>query len=121
MSLQFYEVLHVVALSVVLLSLGGASFATYSAGGKPGEFKKYFGMTHGIGVLVMLIAGFGMIAKLGISWPFPTWILVKIVIWFALGGWIAIIYKVAVKRPILAALSPLVLVLVAVIAATYKF
>ena len=121
MSAQFYKVIHIVSLAAVLLSLGGASFATYAAGGKPIALKKYFGMVHGFGILLMLIAGFGMIAKMGIVWPFPNWILVKALVWVALSGWIAVVYKLAVTRPFVAALSPIALVLIAVIAAVYKF
>ena len=121
MSKQFYEILHIVALAVVLISIGGASFATYAAGGKPAALKKYFGMAHGIGTLVMFVAGFGMLAKLGIIWPFPSWILVKMVLWLVLGGWIAVVYKLAVTRPFISAFFPVILVIIAATAATLQF
>jgi hypothetical protein len=121
MSIEFYRILHIVSLSVVLIALGGASFATYSAGGKPASLKKYFGMLHGIGVLVMFVAGFGMLAKMGIIGALPSWALIKMTLWLILGGWIAVVYKLAVKHPLIAALVPVILVALGSATAIYKF
>jgi hypothetical protein len=120
MSLEFYKILHIVSLSIVLASLGGASFATFSAGGKPTALKKSFGMIHGLGTLVMFIAGFGMMAKMGIFSAIPSWIIVKIALWLVLGGWIAVVYKLAVKHPFWASFIPVLLVALASFVAVYK-
>jgi hypothetical protein len=34
----------------------------------------------------MLVAGFGMLARLQIHWPWPTWVIAKVVIWVALAA-----------------------------------
>jgi hypothetical protein len=113
MSYQFYHSLHFLGLGLVLFALGGASFATYLEGQKPAKLKKPIGMLHGIGIFIMLVAGFGMLAKLGIMASLPNWVYLKILIWVILGGWIAIVYKLAVKHPVVAGLLPVVLVVLA--------
>ena len=38
-------------------------------------------MTNGIGVVVMFVAGFGLLGLMGQSWPWPGWIVGKMLIW----------------------------------------
>ena len=57
-------------------------------------FRKQGGMLHGIGLLVILVAGFGMIAKL--HYGFPLWVILKLVIWLVLGA-----LPVLVKKKVL--------------------
>ena len=51
---------------------------------------------HGIGLLLILLGGFGMQAKMKDVYQavygsgFPTWLIIKIVIWLALGGGIVL-------------------------------
>ena len=54
--------------------------------------RKLGSITSGVGLLLVLVAGFGMMAKLGYSIRTP-WLIVKIVIWFALGGIIVLINR----------------------------
>jgi hypothetical protein len=49
-------------------------------------------ITHGLGLLLVLVAGFGMLAKLGIH-GVPTWAALKLIIWVALGAFAALAYK----------------------------
>jgi hypothetical protein len=39
------------------------------------------------------VAGFGLLARVGISWPWPGWVFVKLIIWLVLGGVTGLIYK----------------------------
>ena len=54
--------------------------------------RKLGSITSGIGLLLVLIAGFGMIAKLGYSYTAP-WLIVKLLIWLSLGGIIVLINR----------------------------
>ena len=72
-----YKVLHLVGVMSVFMGLG-ISLVPESA------YRKIGGMFHGIGLIVILIAGFGLVAKLKLG--FPGWIIVKLAIWFALGA-----------------------------------
>jgi hypothetical protein len=39
---------------------------------------------HGIGLLISLVSGFGLVAKLGLSYSAP-WLIVKMALWLVLG------------------------------------
>ncbi len=78
MTLAAYKVLHLLGAFLVLAALGAAL-----AGGRKGA-----GMAHGIGLLILLVAGFGALARLGLSNPagWPLWLWLKLAIWLALGA-----------------------------------
>lgn len=54
--------------------------------------RKLGSITSGIGLVLVLIAGFGMVAKLGYSYSAP-WLIVKILVWVALGGMVSLINR----------------------------
>ena len=56
------------------------------------EVKKLGAITSGIGLALLLVAGFGLIAKLGYSYT-STWIVVKMIIWLLLGSLVAFINR----------------------------
>lgn len=73
-----YKVLH-------LLGIFGL-FAAFGAAITDSAKSKWVSMLHGVSLLVILIAGFGMLARLGIMSSMPAWVIGKMVIWLALGG-----------------------------------
>ncbi|MCA1962768.1 MAG: hypothetical protein LDL31_02340 [Prosthecobacter sp.] len=75
MSLPFYHLLHLVGLIFVFIGFGALL--------NPGSRRAM--MWHGIGLLISLISGFGMLAKMGIFKSMPTWVWVKIGLWLVLG------------------------------------
>jgi len=75
MSLSFYHLLHLLGLILVFIGFG-ALFTPDSR-----RAMKW----HGIGLLISLISGFGMLAKLGIFKSMPTWVWAKIGLWLVLG------------------------------------
>lgn len=114
MPLEFYKIFHITSIAAVLIALGGASFSTFIAGAKPVKVKKFLGILHGIGILLILISGFGMLAKLQISGAnLPSWALLKIIIWIILGGWMTIAYKISSNRLMISVLVPILLTAVA--------
>jgi hypothetical protein len=76
MSPAFYHIAHLVGLMFLFLGFGALI---------GGQSRKAAMQFHGIGLVIMLIAGFGLIAKLGLSYSAP-WVLVKLGIWLALGA-----------------------------------
>ena len=88
---SFYQVLHIVGISMVFLGYG-ALLARSMAAPENVSIRKLGSITSGIGLLLILIAGFGLIPKLGHSYT-ETWILVKLVIWLILGGLIVLINR----------------------------
>lgn len=85
MSFDFYKIVHFLGIFMVFSALGGQIVMAINGGdAKQLPGRKWIGMFHGVGLLLVLVAGFGMIAKLGVG--FPGWVIGKIVIWVALGG-----------------------------------
>ena len=91
MNPSFYQVLHIVGISMVFLGYG-ALLARSMAAPENVSIRKLGSITSGIGLLLILVAGFGLIPKLGHSYT-ETWILVKLIIWLLLGGLIVLINR----------------------------
>ena len=94
---HIYHLLHLVG--VIFLFVGIGSLLSPNGNARTG--MKF----HGIGLLILLIAGFGSLAKLHLSYTSPR-VIIKLLIWLALG-----------LLPILArrrALQPGVVVIIAV-------
>lgn len=77
---------------MMFLSLG-AAIARARFAPEDKQLKKWISITHGVSMLVILVAGFGLLAKLGLS--LPAWAIVKLIIWLIFGGWIAVINRKA--------------------------
>jgi hypothetical protein len=110
MSLELYKIFHILGLAFIFVALGGTTLLAYT-GGDPGRGKKLAGMAHGLGLLLMLISGFGMLARLHLG--FPPWVWVKLLIWLTLGA-VAVLLR---KKPGLAGALWFALPLVAAFAA----
>ena len=108
---SFYQVLHIVGISMVFLGYG-ALLARSMAAPENVSVRKLGSITSGIGLLLILVAGFGLVAKLGYNYT-ENWILVKFVIWLLLGGLIVLINR----KPQLAMLLWCVLIALSAIAA----
>ena len=88
---NFYQVLHIIGISMVFLGYG-ALLARSMAAPENVSVRKLGSITSGIGLLLILVAGFGLVAKLGYNYT-EAWILVKFVIWLLLGGLIVLINR----------------------------
>ena len=88
---NFYQVLHIVGISMVFLGYG-ALLARSMIAPENVSVRKLGSITSGIGLLLILVAGFGLVAKLGYIYT-ETWILVKFAIWLLLGGLIVLINR----------------------------
>jgi len=91
MNPSIYHILHF--MGILMLFLGyGALLGRSIAGSDDAKVKKLGSITSGIGLLLMIVAGFGLVAKLyGNS--FEPWMIAKVVIWVVLGGLIALINR----------------------------
>lgn len=89
MSIEIYQVIHLSGLILVSLGLGGVLLRT-SGEARP---SKLASISHGVGLLALLVAGFGLLAKRGYDFPWPTFIFVKIGIWLLLGATPALVKR----------------------------
>ena len=79
MSIEFYLWLHLSGIGLILLSVGGLAHSSESG-------RKLLSAAHGIGLLISLVGGFGLLARYQFLWPWPTWVFIKIGIWFLFGA-----------------------------------
>lgn len=95
MSYEFYKILHSLSTMMVVMGLAGAAAVSVNGIAKKSNvFRKTLAITHGLGMFIALVAGFGLMARLQmVGQGFPVWIWVKLAIWVAMGGLIALIYR----------------------------
>jgi uncharacterized membrane protein SirB2 len=78
MSPIFYKILHLTGVILLFIGLASALMP------KDTPHRRIGVIFHGIGLVILLVAGFGLIAKLQIG--FPWWIIAKLVLWLAFGA-----------------------------------
>ncbi|MCZ6874559.1 MAG: hypothetical protein O7G88_13700 [bacterium] len=89
-----YKLLHIVGIIMIFLSLGGQINHAINGGSKDqNAWRKAAGITHGVGLFLVLLGGFGMLARLEIHWPWPGWIIGKVVVWLLLGGLVVVVNR----------------------------
>ena len=115
MNPNIYQVLHVVGILMLFLGYG-ALLARSMAAPDNVSVRKLGSITSGVGLLLILVAGFGLISKLGHSFVAP-WLIVKMVIWLALGGLIVLINR----KPQLAVMLWWLLIALGAIAASMVY
>lgn len=101
LSYGFYKVLHLVSIFSVFLALGAVTLNTINGGDKKYPFRKWVLVTHGVGSVLALVAGFGLLARLGLVGGFPGWVWAKLVIWLVFGLVVGLIPRVPKLAPVL--------------------
>lgn len=91
MSYEFYKVLHLTGIIMIFTSLGAALLHSMNGGERKYPHRKWVMISHGIGMAMVLVAGFGLLARLGLK--MEGWAIAKLAIWLYLGGVMAIIYR----------------------------
>jgi hypothetical protein len=112
---EFYKLLHHFGLFMLMIAFGGSTIYMMS-GGKRETFphRRLVALSHGIGLFLILITGFGLLAKLYPGQSFPGWVYPKMVIWLAFG-----LIPVAIYR--ISHLAKLLLLAIVVLASTAAF
>jgi hypothetical protein len=99
MSPDVYRLLHLAGVLMLFLGLGGVLAS------EAGKGSKLFPALHGVGLLVMVVAGIGVAHKSGYGWP--AWLIAKIACWVVIGA-----VPTLLKRGVLPRFVALLLVLV---------
>lgn len=96
MSYSFYKVLHLLGILGLFMSLGGICLQMIAGNKASFKGRKWAMIFHGLGLLIIFVAGFGLMARIGLvgAGGWPLWIWMKIVLWFALGGIISLMFRV---------------------------
>ena len=90
-----YQLLHILGTMLVFMALGALSLHAMNGGTRDSNrARALVAITHGFGLLLMLVAGFGMLARLGsMGAGLPGWVWVKVVIWLLLAVSIVVPYR----------------------------
>lgn len=90
---EIYKIMHLTGIFLLVSGLVGLMALVWSGHGANGKVKTFAFITHGVGLLFILVSGFGLLARLGMAREMPTWVYVKLVIWAIFGGAIAILKR----------------------------
>lgn len=123
-----YKVVHYLGIFLLLTALAArlgraAGFAANSgssghAGPTPDPWKRRLGITHGTALFLILLGGFGMLARLDVTHGLglPGWIWAKLGIWTVLGATIVVASRIPALAGRLLVVVPALAVLAGIIA-----
>ncbi len=99
MSYEFYKVLHIIGIVWLFASLGAQVLWGLNGGTRDDHpDRRLVMMSHGVALLLVFVAGFGMQAKAHLGWP--GWFFGKLTIWLILGGVVTLpLRKPELARP----------------------
>lgn len=88
---QVYKLVHLFGIFLTVIALGGMYLHAMNGGTKESNAsRKLMSIVHGVGLFLVLLGGFGMLARLGLVEHMPGWVIAKLVIWAVLGAALAI-------------------------------
>lgn len=90
MPAYIYKILHLVGIMLTFLSFGGLVVRSILASDDK-SLKRFATISNGIGLFLVLLGGFGMMARYQYSWQ--PWIIAKIVIWVIFGATLAVVNR----------------------------
>jgi len=109
MSYSAYKVLHLFGVLLLFVSLGGlTSLRMVPAAHVPPTAGRWLRMLHGLSLLVILVAGFGLTARLSLFATWPAWFWLKLTLWLVLGGVVVVIRRAQGLARALLVLLPLI-------------
>ena len=92
-----YKIMHLLGILMLFLAFGGVITHAINGGTKAtNAWHLPAALTHGLGLVLALVGGFGLLAKLGITWPWPGWVLVKLGIWLLFAAVVGLAARSAV-------------------------
>lgn len=108
---EIYKLIHLLAIFALFTVAGGSAVHAANRGTRQNNLvRRAVAAVHGVALLLVLVGGFGMLARLGVKhdWLFPGWVWGKLVIWALFGLAIAIPYRRPEMAKSLLFLLPLV-------------
>jgi hypothetical protein len=113
--LYVYKVIHIYGIALLFAAVGGLTLTVANGATKQTSgVRKLIAATHGTAAFLILLGGFGMLAREGIiqNHVFPGWLWGKIVVWLILSVIVIVPYKrpdlarpLFIATPLLAALA----------------
>lgn len=114
-----YKIIHYLGLFALVTT----AVTALARGARPDTFedpwRKRLGMLHGISLFLVLLGGFGMLARLGLG--MGGWVWAKIAIWLIFGALLTVGRRSAAWSGRLLVLVPVLAALAGIIAYTKPF
>ncbi len=93
-SYSVYKIIHLLGVLMIFLSMGGVITHAVNGGERKHSWRKSVAITHGVGLLLSLVGGFGLLARLGVMHgSLPGWIIAKLAIWIAFAVMLGVIIR----------------------------
>ena len=93
-SYAVYKIVHLVGVLMVFMALGGVATNAINGGAKAHSWRWPIAITHGLGLFLSLLGGFGLLARLGIIHSgLPGWVLAKLGIWILFAVLIGVVSR----------------------------
>lgn len=84
--LVFFAYGSLVTRALLIRAAGANTLPASTLGG-----KKLGAIVSGLGLLMILVSGFGMVAAMQLGWP--LWVIIKIIIWVLLGSLVGVLNR----------------------------
>jgi hypothetical protein len=113
-----YKLIHFFGIAAIVAALAASAMHVAAGGTRAtNPYRRPLAVTHGIASFLILLGGFGMLARLGIMHGgLPGWIWAKLAIWIVVSAALVAVYRGSrFARLVLVAL-PLLVVLSAAVA-----
>ena len=88
-SLNAYKLIHLLGIFLTFMALGAVILRGLNGGSRDSNSaRKLVSITFGVGLLIVLLGGFGQLARLDFGSPatWSGWIYAKLAIWLLIGG-----------------------------------
>lgn len=85
MSYDVYKIVHLVGMFLLFTVLGGIALHVMNGGTRESNTaRQLMGALHGLALILLILGGFGMLARLGMTGGLPGWIYLKLAIWITI-------------------------------------
>lgn len=118
MPYAIYKLTHLLGIFVLIITLA-LPFMHLLRGGTRADFprRRTLAITHGAASFLVLLGGFGMLARLGVVHSgLPNWVLAKLTIWLVLSAALALALRTTAGARAVLIGTPLLALLAAAIA-----
>lgn len=122
-SYPVYKVIHYLGIFALIAVLSSALGRGARGDAGPEPWRRRFAAWHGVALFVVLLGGFGMLARLEITTglTLPGWIWAKLAIWALLGGLMAVARRSPSWSARALSMVPLLAALAGLVALTKPF
>ena len=93
MSYEFYKIIHLTGIVLLFTGLTGLLTLKMAGAEVSGKVKKLVFSAHGLGAFLILLGGFGLLARLQLTSNIPNWAYAKLAIWLIAAGGISVVKR----------------------------